>query len=354
MKILLILPCFLFLAFAERPRHTPTPRPTAIPTAAPTAVPTATATQNYGIGVTYLVQSDTVENPMSPSKLDRLSAWTNDKVKCVEIRSSWDRIEQSKGQFYWDFFDKGVALAKENGKKIRIAVTAGVDTPKDVCNDPAACFKIIDTNGALVNTSVPWNPTFQARWGAFLKALGERYDKDIIQIDMAGYMRRAEGYFVRTQEEQDAVEKLAKDAGYPDARTALITAAKWIMDQYALYFSHANFICVTGSLWPQPDDTTMKTIVDYGAEKYKGRFGAATHGLTSKQPGDGSMWMTLPRTIRIGAQTATTLGNDTVEGKGAVDRAIKAGAEWIELRPADCDNLNQAANLDAANAAMVK
>lgn len=307
-----------------------------------------------GIGITYLMNSDTVEKPIDPSKWTNLSAWTNPQVKAVVIRTTWERVEPSVGQFYWDWIDAGLEQAGAHGKKAVLLVVAGVGTPQwFVTAKPNACFNTTLKDGSKDMMGLPWTQPFQNKWGTFIQTLAGRYDGKVAHVDMGGFGRKAESVFVTTAEDQAALDTVARSQGFASGLDAWFSGATWTTDLYAKYFTKSAFICVTGA--PIPTDTgrmKLDELIGYGV-KYGMRFGGASHGLTENAPSNQSIGFNLPSTIQCGFQFELPQKDDILGFSQALTRATSAHANWIEVYPGDCDDPRKTASLAAANALML-
>src|SRR5206468_6710598 len=93
-----------------------TPAPT--PTATLTPTPSTTPAQGFGIGCVYMIPALHVGDP--DHDLKNKPCWTNSHFPVVLLRETWGRLEQTKGNRDWSFFDKGVELAREHGKKFAV------------------------------------------------------------------------------------------------------------------------------------------------------------------------------------------------------------------------------------------
>lgn len=339
--------------------YTPTPEPTATstptpepsPTATDTPTPEPTATPDPGNpGVMYLTKSDSVAKPLSTDKL--APAFANQHVNGVAIRTQWNRAEPKEGQMYWAWLDKGVSSAKATRKKIGILVTAGVTTPTWVCQaDPTACFRITEKAGLTSTMGIPWNPTFQAKWGAFIRKLGARYNGQVAYVVMGGPGRRAESFFVYTAKDIAAFNAMG---GLPKWEQAV----KWIIDQYAAAFPNTPFMLDLGSPIPtKAGDDSLQSVCNYGKAKYPGRFWTKSDGLAKSGPPSGSIGAKEIKITGGGYQFGLPQKGqpDAVASmKTSLDRGISFGAKLLEVYAEDCDDYRQWANLDAANASMKK
>lgn len=310
---------------------------------------------NGKVGIAFLMKSDRVDKPITPSTWATLSAWTNPQVKAVVIRTNWDRVEPSMGQYYWDFIDAGLAQAEAHGKKAVLLVVAGVSTPPwFVAAKPNACFDVTLEDGSKDMMGLPWAPAFQGKWGVLIQALAARYDGRVAHVDMGGFGRKAESNFVSTAADESAIDGVARSQGFASGLDAWLSGAKWVTDAYARAFTRSAFIADLGAPWPtDAGRDKLAELVNYGV-KYGNRFGAASHGLTEHAPSDQSIGFNLPPTIQCGFQFGLPQKDDISGFQQALNRATNVGAGWIEVYPSDCDDPRKTEALAAANAAMVQ
>ena len=102
-----------------------TPAPTPMATLTPT--PSTTPAQGFAIGCVYMIRALHVGDPDPDLKNE--PCWTNSHFPVVLLRETWGRLEQTKGNRDWSFFDQGVQLAREHGKKFAVVVAAGYTSP---------------------------------------------------------------------------------------------------------------------------------------------------------------------------------------------------------------------------------
>ena len=204
---------------------------------------------------------------------------------------------------------------------------------------------------------LPWDPVFQAKWGAFIQALAARYGNapNLAYIVMGGPGRRAESYFCFTPDNLDYFINTL--GGLPNWEQGV----RWIIDQYGTYFPNTPFILDMASPIPTTDgDTSLQAMCDYGAAQYPGNhFGVKSDGLEYPSgPPNGSAGVTevslLCPTSTVGYQFyLPQLGAvDPVTGRLLLDlgleRGISFGAHFIEVYAQDCDDPNSATVLTSA------
>ena len=204
---------------------------------------------------------------------------------------------------------------------------------------------------------LPWDPVFQAKWGAFIQALAARYGNapNLAYIVMGGPGRRAESYFCFTPDDLDYFINTL--GGLPNWEQGV----RWIIDQYGTYFPNTPFILDMASPIPTADgDASLRAMCDYGAAQYPGNhFGVKSDGLEYPSgPPNGSAGVTevslLCPTSTVGYQFyLPQLGAvDPVTGRLLLDlgleRGIGFGAHFIEVYAQDCDDPNSATVLTSA------
>lgn len=106
----------------------------------------------------------------------------NRYVDGVALRYSWDQLEPRDGQFDWSRVDSDIAEAARYGKKVSFSVKAGIGTPDWVYAAGAADFEFSaarawdPSNCLKLRIPIPWDPVFLAKWQAFVREFGRRYN----------------------------------------------------------------------------------------------------------------------------------------------------------------------------------
>ena len=203
------------------------------------------------------------------------------------------------------------------------------------------------TTAQILPMPLPWDPVFQAKWGAFVQAFAARYRSapNLAYVVMGGPGRREESFFCFTPYDMDYFTNTL--GGLPNWERGV----KWIIDQYATYFPNTPFILATGAPIPTPEGTaSLQTVCDYGAAQYPGNhFGVMPCGLQYPSgPPNGSIGATevslLCPTSTVGYQFFVTQHEDIdpVTGRFMLDlgleRGFNFGAHFIEVYAGDCDD----------------
>jgi hypothetical protein len=118
-------------------------------------------------GIIRLFSTDVAKAENSPS-------WTNPSLDGMRIRPDWSDIRPSSSTFQWSAIDVLLNLGTQHGKSIGMSVAAGVVTPPWVYNVGATKYQLQDGSG--LSMPIPWDATFQTKWFAFVRAMGQRYD----------------------------------------------------------------------------------------------------------------------------------------------------------------------------------
>ena len=194
---------------------------------------------------------------------------------------------------------------------------------------------------------LPWDPVFQAKWGAFIQAFAARYGSapNLAYVVMGGPGRRAESYFCFTADDMNYFINTL--GGLPNWQQGV----QWIIDQYGTYFPNTPFILDMASPIPTTDGTaSLQAMCDYGVARYPGNhFGVKSDGLLYPGgPPNGSIGATevslLCPTSTVGYQFFLPQGEaiDPVTGRFMLDlgleRGIGFGAHFIEVYASDCND----------------
>lgn len=227
---------------------------------------------------------------------------------------------------------------------------------------------VTTTTTAMSPEGLPWDPVFQAKFNAFVQAFGARYDSNpnLVYVVMGGFGRRAESYFVTTDDDQAALDTLAASQGYGGVNpglTAWQAGAEWCIDQYAKRFPKVPFILDLGSPYPtDAGNATLQTVCNYGAAKYSKRFAVKSDGLAVSGPPTNSIGATEVALLSPTAEVGYQMGlpqKDAVDSNGtlnltdSLNRGIGFGAHFIEVYASDCNDPNEASALTSASALML-
>jgi len=205
--------------------------------------------------------------------------WSIPFVGGVRVRTVWSTLEPQENSFDWSYLDEAVALAVRHGKYIGFSVAAGIFTPDWVYRSGAQRFDFT-LRGQWIPTRAmtmpePWDDKFLDKWGAAVRAMGQRYDKNpnVAYVVIGGLGYSIESFFVKTPEDIAKLQSLGGAARW-------LEGAKRVLDIYAEAFPTTPFFYALAS--PIKNDyTPARELVEYGVAKYPKRFGIMYAGLNA-------------------------------------------------------------------------
>jgi hypothetical protein len=309
---------------------------------------------------------------------------SNRYVDGVTLRFSWDRLEPSEGRYDWSRLDGRIAQARSHRKKVSITVEAGSRTPAWVYTAGARPFSYRWTRVwgrplcSEQQLPVPWNEVFISKWRAFVRQLGLRYDRDptVVMVKITGVnsdtgetnLPRMKAKTIkrggRTCLTSDDLAEW-QQLGY--SRDNLMAAWKVIADTFSRSFPHKKIAIMTGpNSLPVIDGSSLLRrkggrigrgepdlavdLINEGIKNYGGQFVVENNALSavfiweevarvSKRVSTGyqMFWnATSDPTCRMTHQATPCPPMDTLQA--AIDKGIRAGAEYLEIYDADILN----------------
>ena len=262
--------------------------------------------------------------------------WTNPAINGVRWRGGWNLVQRTvDGPYDWSGPDAAVALAQKHGKQIGISFVALKAAPEGL--EAAGCKFVQLSYGRI-----PWinDRVFLAKWTAFIKAAGARYDGKVDYIAMGGLGRVIESGIAAKPADMSALDALGGLAGWE-------AAVKAITDAHAAAFLQTPFIFTASKPYRSPAaPDSLRRVLDELARKYPQRFGIMDCGLNAhSNPGyiSHAYVQKYSATNPVGLQFLTTtqgFGKHRMGGTlaQALDAAVALGAHWIEIYPLDGDN----------------
>lgn len=285
----------------------------------------------------------------------------NPDVYGIVLRFGWTAVEPRDGVFDWSQLDSQLAQAAAHGKKVSIGIFAGYGAPSWLYTEHAQQFKFVWDEQwgpppcSVQTIPVPWDPIFQARWSAFVRALGQRYDLNptVTHVKLTG---------INYETEENSLPHSVKASinggqckSYNDVanwqsigytRTKVIDAWHEIAQAYHDFFPYKPFAAqlVPGGFPPLDDSGRIipKQTVDYelttdilneGIIDYRNQFVGQNNGLTATW-----IWPELvsdATKITTGYQMAQIMGSAL---GAAIDLAIKSDAKFLEIYTTDILN----------------
>ncbi len=102
---------------------------------------------------------------------------SQDFVTGILVRVAWSDLEPVEGAPTWTLLDNELALAKQYGKKVALAVVNGSSAPAWLAAKGAQMFAY-SFRGSSMTMPVPWDSVYLSAWTNFIAKLGERYRDD--------------------------------------------------------------------------------------------------------------------------------------------------------------------------------
>jgi len=267
---------------------------------------------------------------------ENMACWRNPVINGVRWRGGWNRVQRRvDGDYDWSEPDAAVALAQQHNKQIGISFVALMAPPEGL--EAAGCKFVQLSYGR-----VPWinDPVFLAKWTAFIKAAGERYDGKVDYIAMGGLGRVIESGIGATSSDQATLDALGGLRGWE-------AAAKTITEAHAAAFQQTPFIFTAARPYRRADAADhLARVLDDLAGRYPHRFGIMNCSLNAhSNPGylPHAYVKKYSATNPVGLQFLTGsrgFGKHSLGGSlaQALDTAVSLGSHFIEIYPRDGDD----------------
>jgi len=213
--------------------------------------------------------------PVDGDRPENNPSWTNVNIDGMRLRPDWKGIQTSSGTFNWSAIDHIFDIAAQHGKFIGLSVTAGISTPQWVYDAGVTKYRLQDSSGNSM--PLPWDPVFQTKWLAFVRAMGLRYDGNptLGYVVISGLGQAIETAMAKTTADNNTLTALG---GPP----AWVTAAKQIIAGYAQAFPTTPFfITASQPFLGQETMLDLQTVIDWAVATYPGRFGIMHAGLNA-------------------------------------------------------------------------
>lgn len=289
------------------------------------------------------------------------SPFDNAAVDGLVLRTGWALTEPNDDAYDWSQIDLQLDAAKRTGKAFGLAVGAGFNSPKWFLDSGATKLTVTRINAATLAQSrvvipVPWDATFQSKWGEFLQVVAARYDgqANLSYVVISGVGQSFEAIMVRTAEDIAAFEAAG---GLP----RWIEGTKAVIDLYATHFKNTPFLLsMQNPVVSAAGEQAIADVVNYGFKTYPGRFGVKYNALDALASSRSFFYSTISNwstATTVGFQTVwSTTGAHADQMKGTLkevlDRGIAQKGHFIEVYAADCDNPIYADDLKQASAGL--
>lgn len=235
----------------------------------------------------------------------------------------WNSLEPTNGQFAWTTLDPWITEAASQGKKIDLAIPAGVDTPGwlfQPATDGGAgasplVFTISPHQGATSNCisetiAAPWDPAFLNSWNAMLTNLASHLQSagtysNVTLLRLTGINRTTDELRLPAETSQDTglscvsnAPEIWQAAGYtPDL---LLYGWSNIVDSFQASFPDKSFsvAIIPTNAFPSINNNGQITnnlpdpnqpLLAFAAQKLVGRLVVQYNFLMTSNPADPSV-----------------------------------------------------------------
>ncbi len=300
---------------------------------------------------------------------------TNPSVSGVAVRASWNLTETASGTYNWSYLDRVIAQVTAAGKQFSLAISAGVKTPAWVYAAGSQAFTFVQ-NGITQTIPVPWDPVFLGAWEQFVQALGARYGSNplLTNVKITG---------INTTTDETMLPKTPTDVSNWQAlgytRLEVENAWQAIADTFATAFPIKGLVLLTvpsgfpaidnngniiSSMLKAGDSVLPGDLISGGISRYGAQFIVQNNGLSDT-------WISPQVTavagqVNTGYQMLWNVSNDpTYRMTGgqtpydpatvlqvAVNKALAAGAHYLEIYQIDILNANLADVLASAESSL--
>ena len=269
--------------------------------------------------------------PVSDPAIETEACWTDPDIRGVLLRAAWSNVEPTTGVYDWSYFDKGLQLCQQYGKKAQLCLIAGWRSPDWIYSLGSKPFAL--AGGKTM--PAPWDPVFEENFKRIVTAFGARYDsnQNVLSVTIWAGGKVVECFFATTP----------ADCAQLDAAGGCMiwaTAAESLIDTYVAAFPTTQMFLTTGQCYANDDSQTMTEVANYAIAK---GLGLETDALAENYPAATSRefphthidWKTIGVT---NAQLVLSLSSPRMAGQTAwqiAGNALKCGFSAIQWYPTD-------------------
>lgn len=275
-----------------------------------------------------------------------------DHVDGVLVRVAWEEIETSPGVYDWSLIDSQIQDAQTYGIKISLAVINGHVAPDWLPSTGVEMFDYIFHENPE-SIPVPWDITFQSRWGQFVADLGARYENEDTISLLYITNSSSNGFEMQLPRSPTDIANWM-NIGYTDALYA--DSWKFAIDAFADAFpNHAlahEVHPVLGS------DAVAQEVYDYSRITHGDQIGVlaawwTVHNAINIYPGMFEILQDASIASHSEVQVASSFTNNperfSDEGyQGEIDLALSAGVRYMEVWNNDLLNASLTPIMEAA------
>jgi len=305
---------------------------------------------------------------------------TNSNVDGIALHVAWSATETSDGVYVWNALDSLTSQAASAGKTVTLDVIPGWETPAWIYTEGAQRFNFIwadsgwgPTFCSVATIPAPWDAVYLAKWSAFVKAMGARYDSNptVVGVKLLGVNSDDEEtrlpYSVNARISNGKTSCVSYDdvtdwqaIGY----TRLVVESAWeqIAAVYQVAFPDKALIAVLNvGGFPPIDDYGNIFVGSYGQDSQVSTdviaAAVADYGVQFALQNDGLLSYGAPWATEVSYANQITTGYQTVAALGArlpaaLNSATGVGAEYLELYTSDLTDASLQSAIAAARSAL--
>jgi hypothetical protein len=291
----------------------------------------------------------------------------NPNVDGIVVRTYWKDVEPGAGQYNWSFLDGQVAAATASGKRFVLVVLPGAFAPNWALQGAqTALFQATYgfINGQTMTLAMPWDPTYLARWFAFVRVFSQRYDPNpgLQLVPAAG--PTSVSAEMSLPNDAPALAQW-RSLGYTPQK--FIDAWTQTLAAYVQAFPTTQIALTLFPGLPIPNrsasDQTRQSVFALALGQYAGQVTIEANGLSARKQarpplGEQLIAQSAGKTT-VGFEMGTSatdkparMGSEdpVVALRDSIDLGLKAGANYLEIYEKDVDNPGMQDTLGSAHA----
>jgi len=239
------------------------------------------ATRRTGIWVMQRI-------PHEPAEVEAFERriLSNSGLSGVALGAGWDELEEEPGQYRFEELDRVVSILRRAGMKYKLGVKPGTSTPGYVYRLGAAAFRSTVVNphrpnfGQEVSLPLPWDPIYQERFSALIRALGERYSGDPLCVSVA---LTCANFMSGEMHLPKRPEDMARWRSYGDFRGKLLEVYRKYTDEWARAFPTQEICLHLSPVLHLKPSELVEPVIEYGLARCGCRFAVQTCSLSGRR-----------------------------------------------------------------------
>lgn len=226
--------------------------------------------------------------PREPADLETFerTILSNPHLSGVALGAGWDELEMEPGEYRFEELDRAVALLRKAGMKYKLGVKPGTSTPEYVYRLGAAAFRSTVVNphrpnfGQEVALPVPWDPIYQERFSALIRALGKRYSSDPLCVSVA---LTCANYLSGEMHLPKRPEDMARWRSLGDFRSKLLEVYKKYTNEWAMAFPKQEICLHLSPVLHLAPSELVEPLIEYALTHVGCRFAVQSCSLSGRR-----------------------------------------------------------------------